>query len=121
MKNLELLSLYRDWEFERRHYGRNGNSGNGVFNIQSEEHPLETLRIIASDGGNWEHVSVSLKDRCPTWGEMEQVARLFFNDGEDAMQLHVPSTDHVNCHPYCLHWWRPLHQPIPRPPKHMIA
>jgi hypothetical protein len=28
------------------------------------------LRVIASDGEGWEHVSVSLANRCPTWDEM---------------------------------------------------
>jgi hypothetical protein len=29
-----------------------------------------TVVVIASDGMGWDHVSVSLKDRCPTWEEM---------------------------------------------------
>jgi hypothetical protein len=38
---------------------------------------------------------------------MAFVKRLFFRDDETAMQLHVPASDHVNQHPYCLHLWRP--------------
>jgi len=52
---------------------------------------------------------------------MEQVAKMFFGDWETAMQLHVPRSDHVNCHPNCLHWWRPVHVNIPRPPAYMVG
>jgi hypothetical protein len=54
------------------------------------------LRVLASrddgqgSGMGWDHVSVSTQVRCPTWEEMEFVKRLFFEDGETAMQLHVP-------------------------------
>jgi hypothetical protein len=79
------------------------------------------LRIIASDGMGWEHVSVSRSDRTPSWAEMEQVKRAFFKDDETAMQLHVPPTDHISVHPYCLHLWRPHGKVIPRPPAIMVA
>jgi hypothetical protein len=82
---------------------------------------LGKLHIIASWGGGWDHVSVSLHDRCPTWDEMERVKRAFFLDGETAMQLHVPVKDHINVHPYCLHLWRPHEGSIPLPPKWMVA
>jgi hypothetical protein len=72
--------------------------------------------VIASAEGGWDHVSVSRKNRCPNWQEMEHIARLFFRDHEEAMQLHVPASDHVNMHPNCLHWWRPTDCEIPRPP-----
>jgi hypothetical protein len=47
---------------------------------------------------------------------MEHIARLFFRDDETAVQFHVPSSDHINVHPNCLHWWRPQEAPLPRPP-----
>ena len=81
----------------------------------------ETLRIIASSGDGWDHISVSLARRCPTWAELELVKRTFFHDDETAMQLHVPPADHINNHEFCLHLWRPLDQPIPRPPGAMVG
>lgn len=90
----------------------------GAFIVRHNE---IDLRIIASGGGGWDHVSVSTENRCPTWEEMELIAKLFFNDDEVAMQLHVPKTDHINNHPYTLHWWRPrVNQKIPLPPKHYV-
>jgi hypothetical protein len=79
------------------------------------------LRIIASNCLGWDHVSVSRADRIPTWSEMEQVKRAFFEEHETAMQLHVPPADHVNYHPTCLHMWRPHGKLIPRPPAIMVA
>lgn len=67
----------------------------------------EPLRIIASDGGGWDHVSVSTPRRCPTWDEMAAVKDLFFAPEEAVMQLHPPKSDYINLHPYCLHLWRP--------------
>jgi len=87
---------------------------NGAFVIKRH---LSVLRIIASAGGGWDHVSVSCEHRVPTWEEMEFVKRLFFKDDETAMQLHVPPRDHVNVHPNCLHLWRPHKYKIPLPPE----
>ena len=81
----------------------------------------QNLRVIAASGMGWDHVSVSLQDRCPTWDEMELVKRLFFKPTETAMQLHVPPSEHVNVHPHCLHLWRPLRGEIPRPPSIMVG
>jgi len=79
-----------------------------------------TLRVFADAGDDWDHVSVSLSNRCPTWAEMEYVKRTFFKDDETAMQLHVPPTQHINNHPYVLHLWRPVKVAIPMPPKEAV-
>ncbi len=78
------------------------------------------LKVIASWGSGWDHVSVSTSKRPPTWREMCVVRRLFFRDDETAMQLHPPLVDHVNIHPNCLHLWRPQGVEIPRPPQWMV-
>jgi hypothetical protein len=88
------------------------------------------LRIIASDGNYadaglpvahaWEHVSVSLEDRCPTWDEMCQIKDLFWEDDECVVQYHPPKSEYVNRHPYCLHLWRPLLENLPTPPKTVV-
>jgi hypothetical protein len=93
-----------------------GDSTNFALNVVTRG-----LRIIASDGMGWDHVSVSLADRCPTWDEMEWVKRELWDPGDCVMQLHVPVADHKNCHPYCLHLWRPQFAEIPRPPAIMVA
>ena len=64
----------------------------------------------------WDHVSVSREKRVPNWHEMSRIHRMFFKDNEIAMQLHVPSPDHINVHPNCLHLWRSHNEKIPLPP-----
>lgn len=83
-------------------------------------HERMYLKVIASFGEGWDHVSVSTERRCPTWEELEHVKRLFFKDDETAMQLHLPPSDHINIHPYVLHLWRPQKADIPLPPKDFV-
>lgn len=122
MRNLRELDAYRitDQRVTKR-FGWAGDGSCGAFVVPSpiDEQPL---RIIASTAMGWDHVSVSRAKRCPNWPEMEHVKRLFFRDDETAMQLHVPPAEHVNCHPYCLHLWRPNDgQVIPMPPVLMVG
>lgn len=102
---------------------------NGAFAI-----PLPSgviVNVIASDGSDWrecdlpgipwEHVSVSLARRCPTWEEMDAVKRIFWRDDELVIQMHVPRERHVNCHPFCLHLWKPIGVEIPLPPMSTVG
>lgn len=102
------------------HYSNIGDGTCGVFDVPS---PLDgyKLRIVASAEGSWDHVSVSRPHRCPNWLEMDHVKRLFFEDGETAVQFHVPTADHISHHPYCLHLWRLQVAEFPRPPAWMVA
>jgi hypothetical protein len=121
MRNLYLLDRYRRRD---RHvlenWGGYGDETVGMFMIPS---PIDgkLIAVVASNGDGWDHVSVSRPNRCPNWPEMEFIASLFFKDSETAMQLHVPASDHVNNHPYCLHWWRPHNAQIPRPDAIMVG
>ncbi len=78
---------------------------NGAFMIRSLKIKV-VLAAIASDREGWEHVSVSLPSRCPTWEEMSFVKNLFWGEEDFVVQMHPPKSDYVNCHPYCLHLWR---------------
>jgi hypothetical protein len=95
----------------------------GMFIVPPNARRRESIRIIATDGldpdsdlPRWEHVSVSLATRCPTWDEMCLVKSLFWDDEDCVMQLHPPRSQWINNHPTCLHLWRPLEQTIPLPP-----
>lgn len=84
------------------------------------------LKIIATDGRDseyevWEHVSVSLPNRCPTWIEMAFVKSLFWDDEDCVVQFHPPRSEYVNQHPHCLHLWRPVGQSIPLPPSILVG
>lgn len=95
---------------------------NGAFFVPTR--PGQTpLMVIATDGQGfgWEHVSVSLPARCPTWEEMCRVKALFWSPDDTVMQLHPPESEWVNNHRYCLHLWRPTGADIPRPPQWMVG
>ncbi len=101
---------------------------NGAFQLASPE-PGWALAIIASDGEQWEHVSVhawrgvepKVQLRTPTWKEMAFVKRLFWDDDDVVMQLYPKRADYVNLHPNTLHWWRPVDREIPTPPPEMVG
>jgi len=93
--------------------------GNGAFMV-----PLptgSTCAVIASTGEGWEHVSVSLQHRVPTWDEMCSIKRLFWEPEDCVVQYHPPKSEYVNCHPHCLHLWRSLDAPMPRPPTILVG
>ena len=79
------------------------------------------IRVIMSIGMGWDHVSVSLQTRCPTWNEMNYIKNLFFDETEVAFQFHPKKTEYVNHHPYCLHLWRSHSQKIITPPTTLIG
>jgi len=86
----------------------------GFFEIPYRSY---VLRAFVYDGitDGWEHVSVSLKNRCPNWEEMSFIKDLFWSEDECVVQFHVPKQDHVNNHPYCLHLWRNKEKEFDRP------
>ena len=101
-------------------YGSPSGEDYGAFEIEGPNFRL--LRIIASPGDAnenipWEHVSVSLSNRCPNWTEMCFVKDLFWDEEDTVMQLHPPKSKWINNHPYCLHLWRPTSETIPLPPE----
>lgn len=79
-----------------------------------------SLCVIASWGDGWDHVSVSRRDRCPTWEEMCFVRDGFFREHEWVVQYHPPRNDYVDRHPFCLHLWRSQLERFPVPPKELI-
>jgi len=91
---------------------------NGHFRIVG---PNGRLHVVASNGAGWEHVSVSLKNRTPTWDEMCFVKGLFWAPDEVVIQYHPADSEYVNNHPFCLHMWRPTDSSIPTPPKILVG
>lgn len=93
----------------------------GLFYIPLRSH---LLKVIACDGDDpsegWEHVSVSLPNRCPNWEELCFIKRLFWSDEETVVQFHPRKSAYVNIHPYCLHLWRKAGTEYELPPSHFI-
>lgn len=93
---------------------------NGAFFVPHHTTNQE-LTIVASAGMDWEHVSVSCRNRCPNWQEMCFVKNLFWDEEEVVMQLHPAKSNYVNMHPNCLHLWKPQKKEIPLPPSIMVG
>lgn len=93
---------------------------NGMFLVRTLKFKRE-FKVVASDGAGWEHVSVSLHDRTPTWEEMNFIKGLFWDEEDLVMQLHPPKSDYINNHKYCLHLWRPINQAIPTPDSLLVG
>jgi len=102
------------------HYGGIGDETCGRFWVPV---PFTDLKfcVIASCGGGWDHVSVSLVTRCPTWEEMSFIKHVFFEENEWAVEYHPTADKNLSLAPYCLHLWRPIVAYLPRPPAWMVA
>lgn len=102
-----------DWKFLNAHRIRDGyyrsddsDGCNGMFVLFV---CCERLRIIASDGEGWKHVSVSRTEshKVPTWEMMCKIKDLFFESEDWVVQFHPAQSEYVNNHPGCLHLWKP--------------
>ena len=121
VKNLHEIDRFRRKDADVvRYYGGIGDETCGAFEVPYPRTGVR-LRVIASSDLGWDHVSVSLPNRCPNWLEMDFIKRTFFKPDEVVMQLHVADADHISvCH-NCLHLWRPQSETIPLPPKVMVG
>ncbi|MDO4649773.1 MAG: hypothetical protein Q4B26_14110 [Eubacteriales bacterium] len=80
-----------------------------------------TCSVVCSMGtgswtGSWEHVSVSPRkkfdklgrENLPTWNDMCVLKNIFWNDEEEAYQIHPKKSEYVNIQTNCLHLWKPI-------------
>jgi len=101
---------------------------NGLFQLKNPQcltyTPSNLVNVIASDGEDWEHVSVTIgpATRTPTWEEMNHVKNLFWEEEDLVVQLHPPISQYINHHSYCLHLWRKAgtNDFCEMPPKDMV-
>lgn len=129
MRDFQSLEKFRNIEMEIRMHGHplssEARKAVGFFNIPIKN-SRRGLAVVASNAlspvsNGWEHVSVSLPARTPTWEEMAKVKDLFFYPHEVCMQLHPAEEHYISNHKHCLHIWRHISQPIPLPPPEMVG
>jgi hypothetical protein len=66
------------------------------------------------DNKRWLHVSLSHKDRIPTYEELCEVKARFVGEDKKAIMVFPTAENHVNIHPNCLHLWHCLDEdPLP--------
>jgi hypothetical protein len=120
-----------DWHFINRHRVRSGQFSsdesygfNGLFEFALAGEPRR-IRVIASDGVGWQHVSVSFgagSKTCPSWELMCRIKDLFFEPEDCVVQFHPPRSQYVNNHPRCLHLWRCIDgSTFPTPPAILVG
>jgi len=95
--------------------------GCGYAFISDSKRLSEAAQAVWSLGGGWDHVSISFSNRTPTWAEMCRAKEIFFGADEWVVQYHPAEDEYVNCHPYCLHLWRPQAESLPTPPSWMVG
>lgn len=62
--------------------------------------------VFSPDEGGWQHVSFSpYSGKLPTWDAMCELKDIFFDDEEEAIQLHPKKSQYVNVKENCLHLW----------------
>ena len=121
MQDLNKLNEYRlRTQRIKEFFGSYGDHTCGIFNIPSIIDKAG-LKVIAASSDGWDHVSVSRKNRCPNWPEMDQIKRLFFHPRETVVQFHVPEDKHISFHPFTLHLWRSWSQIYDLPPSEWVG
>jgi hypothetical protein len=115
-------------EYRRVHPTMGSSEVGSLYGFFVVPYGRSELRVISSGEhhpgkdnlGAWEHVSVSLHNRCPGWEEMCFIKDLFWDDSECVVQFHPAKADYINAMPYCLHLWKPK-KPIELPPSIALA
>lgn len=79
------------------------------------------LNFIFSYQMGWEHLSVSMPNRTPTWEQMCMMKDIFWNKNEACVEYHPPEEDYVNMHKHCLHIWKPTNEVLPLPPSILVG
>lgn len=93
---------------------------NGAFCFVMNGLPV---KVIASDGLGWQHVSVSIdgSKNEPSWNLMCKIKDLFWNDNDWVVQFHPAKSEYVNNHPGCLHLWKPTGVELPKPDSILVG
>lgn len=88
-----------------------------VHSIKASDTCLVSLTCV--DG--WEHLSVSHKNKIPSWLCMEEMKELCFKDDEECFQFHPKIDDYINNNEYTLHIWRRTDGRMEPPPRILVG
>ena len=79
------------------------------------------LNFIFSYQLGWEHLSVSMPSKTPSWEQMCIMKDIFWNKDETCIEYHPREEDYVNNHEHCLHIWKPTEEILPIPPSLLVG
>lgn len=77
--------------------------------------------FVFSWGGGWEHLSVSQRNKTPSWDIMCRMKEIFWGNDEVCVEYHPKREDYVNFHPHCLHIWKEIGKEFPTPPSIFVG
>lgn len=60
----------------------------------------------------WLHVSVSRRDRNPSWEDLKEVKDAFIGPDKVAVQVLPRAKDYINIHEFCFHLWHCLDRDV---------
>jgi hypothetical protein len=123
--NLDVLEKYRLTNDPTGMWNSKPGDQFGFFFIPSNKAKLAgpKLKVMCAPmdrKSGWQHVSVSMPNRCPTWNEMCLVKDLFWGDDVTVVQFHPKKSNYVNIHKYCLHLWCKVGEEYELPPELLV-
>jgi hypothetical protein len=116
MKDLKTLIAMTE-KHKNMHVLEKGEDG-FAFGWQVSHH--RKILVMVGIGGGWDHVSVSHRDKTPTYQEMKKVKRWCFKPTEWVVEYHPPSSDYISINDNVLHMWLPQEELLPTPPMEMV-
>lgn len=93
----------------------------GIDGKYYDKYSGKYLNFIFSYQLGWEHLSVSMPGKTPTWDQMCVMKDIFWNKNETCIEYHPKEEDYVNNHEHCLHIWKPTEQELPTPPSILVG
>jgi hypothetical protein len=120
-----MTSGYKDKEHYRVKdgvWGTKEGDSKGLFFVPLWNRPSTILRILCAPmDGEWQHVSVSLPNRCPTYTEMDMVIEMFWGKDVTVVQFHVKESQKINNCSTCLHLWKKRDEEYELPPSILVG
>lgn len=78
-----------------------------VFNSRAFYSKKNGVQVIVSTERHlderWLHVSLSKRNRLPSWKNLKEVKDIFIGYDKKAIMVLPEDSEYVNFHPYCLH------------------
>ena len=115
MKSIEEIKSTRNLFIEDE------NPNDGFCGYYYDSINNKRLTFIFSYQLGWEHLSVSMPSKTPSWDQMCRMKDIFWNKDEVCVEYHPKEEDYVNMHPHCLHIWRPIEEYLPTPPHLLVG
>ena len=93
----------------------------GIGGKYYDKYSGKFLNFIFSYQMGWEHLSVSMPNKTPSWDQMCVMKDIFWNEDEACVEYHPKKEDYVNNHQHCLHIWKPTNETLPLPPSILVG